>query len=379
MTMLTGTAAPRGAPLVMVVLLLSAWSGARALLWENPFAKIEAALGSPLASLSQAELTTTRLAAVPERALPPQAAALALPVAALSWSSAPEFAARLDPQLAAAHHLLWYAALREPAARNRGAGGFDMTGLIIGAGTGTGTGLTPFLPAPAPASSTTASGRWSLDAWTFWRQGSNGASVSQGRVPIYGASQAGGVLQFRLAPDARRDPRLYVRAYQALVRRGESEVALGASARPFGRVPVRVAGEVRYTDGAFSNTVRPAGYAVTELAPMRLPLGVQVEAYGQAGWVGGAGATPFAEGQVSATRELRALSGMTDNRLRLSLGAAAWGGAQEDAQRIDIGPTMRLDLNVGSVPARVSVDWRERVGGDASPGSGLAATLSTSF
>jgi hypothetical protein len=125
--------------------------------------------------------------------------------------------------------------------------------------------------------------------------------------------------------------------------------------------------------------VRPAGYAVTELAPLPLPFGAQLEAYGQAGWVGGAGATPFAEGQASVTRELRAIAGMTDNRLRLSLGAAAWGGAQEDAQRIDIGPTMRLDLNVGTVPARVSIDWRERVGGDASPGSGVAATLSTSF
>jgi hypothetical protein len=31
------------------------------------------------------------------------------------------------------------------------------------------------------------------------------------------------------------------------------------------------------------------------------------------------------------------------------------------------------------VPARVSVDWRLRVAGDASPGSGVAATVSAGF
>ncbi len=203
--------------------------------------------------------------------------------------------------------------------------------------------------------------------------------MSQGRVPIYGASQAGAVLQYRLAPDAARDPRLYVRAYRALLQRGESEAALGASARPIGRVPVRLAGELRYTDGAFSNGLRPAAYAVTELPPAALPLGAQLEFYAQAGWVGGPGATAFVDGQAGITRELRQISRLTGNRVRFSFGAAAWGGAQEDAQRIDIGPTMRLDLLIGRVPARLSVDWRERVGGDAAPDSGVAATLSTGF
>ena len=198
-------------------------------------------------------------------------------------------------------------------------------------------------------------------------------------MPIYGASQAGAVLQYRLAPASPRDPRLYTRAYRALVRWGESELALGASARPLGRVPLRLAGEVRYTDGAFSDTFRPAAYVVSELAPVPLPYGARLEAYGQAGWVGGPDPTGFADGQASVTGELRKVAGLTDNAVRLSLGAAAWGGAQKDAQRIDIGPTLRLDMTVGDVPARLSIDWRERVGGDAAPDSGLAATLSTRF
>lgn len=284
-----------------------------------------------------------------------------------------------DPRLAAAHHLLWAAALRDPllrAPRQAGAG--------FGALTGEGgqTVSPPFLPAPARPAATIAaarSRRWSVDAWAFWRQGSGAAPISQGRVPIYGASQTGAVLQYRLAPGSARDPRAYARAYRALVRRGESEVAVGASARPLGRAPLRAAAEVRYTDSAFSNTWRPAAYVVTELPPVRLPLGTRLEAYGQAGWVGGPDPTGFADGQASVTGEVRRIASLSDNALRFSLGAAAWGGAQEDAQRIDVGPTLRLDLRVGTVPARLSVDWRERVGGDAGPDSGVAATLSTQF
>jgi len=76
---------------------------------------------------------------------------------------------------------------------------------------------------------------------------------------------------------------------------------------------------------------------------------------------------------------VRAVAAASDAALRLSVGAGAWGGAQDDAQRFDIGPTLRLDLTVGEVPARLSLDWRERIGGQAGPDSGLAATLSTRF
>jgi hypothetical protein len=235
--------------------------------------------------------------------------------------------------------------------------------------------LPPGLPLPVAA----PPGRWSLDTWAFWRQGSSAAPVSQGRVPVYGASQAGAVLQYRLAPSSGLDPRLYVRAYRALVTRGENEIAAGASLRPLARVPVRVTGEARYTDAAFFSTFRPAAYAVTEIPPLRLPLGAQGEVYVQGGWVGGPGATPFADAQASVTRSVPLVARLTDDRLRLSFGAGAWGGAQKDAQRADIGPTLRLDTRVGKVPARIAVDWRLRVAGDAAPGSGVTVTVSAGF
>ncbi|MEQ8412476.1 MAG: hypothetical protein RIB52_13090 [Erythrobacter sp.] len=221
--------------------------------------------------------------------------------------------------------------------------------------------------------------RWSLDAWAFWREGSASAPVSQGRVPIYGASQIGANLQWRARPSSPHDPRAYARAYRALVEGGESELALGVSARPLPRLPVRVGAEMRAIDGPFATELRPGVLAVTEFAPVRLPYDLALEAYAQGGYVGGEAATAFADGQIAVTRQVARFGSGPAGPMRLSIGAGAWGGAQQGSRRVDIGPTMRLDLNVGEVPARVSVDWRERVGGDAAPASGVAATLSTRF
>jgi hypothetical protein len=146
--------------------------------------------------------------------------------------------------------MLWVAALRDPLLRAPMRAGFGTASLADEQAVSP-----PFLPSSTiPATAAAPGKRWSVDAWAFWRQGSDAAPISLGRVPIYGASQAGAVLQYRLAPGSRRDPRAYARAYRALVRRGESELAVGASARPLGRVPLRAAAEVRYTDGAFTNT-----------------------------------------------------------------------------------------------------------------------------
>ncbi|MCL9983771.1 MAG: hypothetical protein NBV60_11515, partial [Erythrobacter sp.] len=353
----------RGTPLAMMGLVLTVWIGGRAAVWESPFPAPASLIPAAISPLAKA-------APPPRQSVPGQIASRApgsaapVRIAATSGGRGARsdgtfallgsgFAVGMDPQYAAAHQYLWHAALRAPLSapvRPAAFGGADADDEP------------PFL-APAPAQAKV--GRWSLDGWGFWRQGSDAAPISQGRVPIYGASQIGAVLNYRLAPANARDPRLFVRAYKALVRRGETEVALGASARPLPRVPVRVFGELRYTQGAFRSEARPAAYAVTELAPLALPLGTQLEVYAQGGWVGGSDATLFADGQASLTREVGQVAEATDNAMRLSLGAGAWGGAQEGAHRVDLGPTMRLDVRLGAVPARVSLDWRERVEGDA--------------
>ncbi len=381
-----GKAGARGGPLLMIALVLAAWVGGRALWWENPFARAGGlALPVPFAAAPPpaggdggadrrggAGVFTAAVAG------PARSGASAITAAtgqrgggvlALLGSGV---SGGIDPRLAAGHMVLWQSAMHQTLAYHPGVPASLSAPLSAGL-------ASPDRLATIAEPRATTPDRWSVDGWGFWRQGSDAAPISQGRVPIYGASQIGAVLTYRLAPNQRRDPRLYARAYRAMVRRGESELALGASLRPVPGLPLRVAGEVRATDGAFRSELRPSAFAVTEMAPMALPLGTRLETYAQAGWVGGTDATVFADGQASVTREVEAVASASDNALRLSLGAGAWGGAQKGAERIDLGPTVRLDLTLGAVPARLAFDWRERVGGDAGPGSGAAVTLSTRF
>ena len=195
-----------------------------------------------------------------------------------------------------------------------------------------------------------------------------------GPAPTYGASQAGAVLNFRLAPDSSRDPRAYARIYRALIDQGETEIAAGISARPLAGIPLRAHTELRVTEFQTSTEVRPAAFVTTELPVLHLPLGIRAEGYGQAGYVGGKEATAFADGQVHLMRDLKRF-----DLGAFSIGAGAWAGAQEGAERLDVGPSMRVDLTIAQAPARFSLDYRERVAGDAEPQSGVAVTLSTHF
>jgi hypothetical protein len=245
----------------------------------------------------------------------------------------------------------------------------------------------PRFGALTPTKVTTPADRWSLDVFGFYRQGSSALNVSQGRTPIYGASQLGANLQWRARPSSAHDPRVFARAYHALVEGGESEIAAGVSARPVGSIPLRTYGELRVTrnpasaalDATSSTAVRPAAYAVTELPPLDLPAGFGLEAYGAAGYVFGKADTYFVDGQAAVTNKVLSLGGPGSSSGALSVGGGIWGGTQKGAARLDVGPTMRLDVNVGDVPARVSVDYRQQVAGDAVPDSGVAATVSTRF
>jgi len=232
------------------------------------------------------------------------------------------------------------------------------------------------LPVQEPSDAVSTTDRWSADGWLYWRQNSSSALVSETRTSTYGASQLGAVLNYRLAPSASRDPRAYVRAYRALVDNGESELAAGLSARPFAKLPLRAHAELRATQRSNNAGVelRPSGFVTTHLSPIDLPFRARAELYAQAGYVGGDEATAFADGQLHILRDI----GQFD-LAKVSFGAAAWAGAQKGAERVDLGPSIRVDMAIGSVPARLSVDYRERVAGSAQPDSGAAVTLSTSF
>lgn len=360
-------AGAKGGPLALFVLVMAGWVGARAMVWEG--LPMPVAQQAELAALPRPETAHSRTLAIEPPLAAPLGLSAPLPQGAALWSGR-RMRAGVPGRQALIQALGW----AEPARTAPD----TAPPQVIAPGVST-VRPDPMFSLPAQAPSTASADRWTLDGWGFVRQGSDAAPISQGRVPIYGASQIGAIGQFRLAPQSRNDPRLYLRAYQALVARGESEGALGASVRPFANVPLRTFAELRYLDAPFGRELRPSLFLVSELPPQALPADFTLEAYGQAGWVGGAFATAFADGQVSLARELARVTGPGGVPLRISAGAGAWGGAQSDAQRLDMGPTLRVEWRMGRVPARLSVDWREQVAGDAAPESGLAATLSTSF
>lgn len=381
----------------MLAVLAVVWVGGRVLLWDSPFAANPLSLPDDVFVLADSEaeqvtrstawtgpsLLEEGLAATQNTASEPAIGTGSVKPVDPPWIERDELERTdfgtvysMDPQIAAGHQLLWAAALAHmpmPRAVEQALKpSVDSDPSFAGADQVS----NPALP-PEPAAG--RKDHWSLDGWGFWREGSNASAISQGRVPIYGASQIGASLRYRLLPGSRRDPLLYGRAYRALVSNGETELAAGFAVRPVPELPVRAYAELRYTDNAFGHQLRPAVFAVTELPAVGLPFGLSAEAYGQAGYVGGDDPTPFADGQVIVSRELAKFDLTSMAPARVSLGAGAWGGAQNDAARLDLGPSVRLDLTLGRTPARVSVDWREQVAGDAAPGSGLAATLSTRF
>lgn len=214
--------------------------------------------------------------------------------------------------------------------------------------------------------------RWSGDGWVLLRDDA-GAALNPGR-PSYGRSQAGSVIRYRLDRGDRHSAQAYARVSRALAGPRETDVAVGLSARPIGAVPVRLAAELRVTEGASGTKVRPSAFAVSEFASVTLPLGAQAEAYVQAGYVAGPNATAFADGQVRADKAM-AQAGPVEARL----GGGVWGGAQRGSERLDIGPSLTARTTIGPVFARLAADYRFRIAGTAEPSSGPSLTLSAGF
>lgn len=399
----------RGQPLAMLGLVLAGWIGVRAAVWEPPFALPGLVQTPRLAEPAQAIARSFQAEATPyvERGpafahpvLPkaptgrpalsaiPSLARLApanpdplLPLAGSAYQPlAPTPQTALASQVAAAHQLLYLAALGQ---------------LPLPPGLALIAAPTRLVQAPPPVLATlTAAGvsRWSGDGWVLVRRGSatssGGLSAAAG-FPIYGASQAGGVIRYALAPGSANAPQIYLRLSRALGGFGggglgrsgfdEGEVAAGLSARPFTTVPLRLLGEMRVQRGSGSTRVRPAASLVSELPPVRLPLGIAGEAYAQLGYAAAPlgqkrGSTPFFDVQAIADRKLASMG-----PAELRLGAGAWSGGQKGAARLDLGPRASLRLATGAATSRLALDWRFRVAGNATPASGPTLTFSAGF
>ena len=210
-------------------------------------------------------------------------------------------------------------------------------------------------------------------AYSFWRRGDAAQGVlGNGQ---YGGSQSALLVRIPLLrlPNNPSLSRLALigRASMAHVAPREREFAAGLQWRPSASFPAQIALERHFRpdrDDAFVAFVS-GGHDGTAL-----PLRFALDAYGQAGFVTGKDGGGFADVQMHAVKPVVAL-----RRASLAAGAGAWGGGQSNIMRLDIGPSLRADLQSGSAQFRLDASWRFRIAGNAQPGNGPAVTLSTSF
>ena len=359
---------PRGEPLLVLGLIVGGWLGLRFAVWEPP---LSLRAPAPIRASNEPTLPKADVKAAAVHPLERSSGQDGKPRARSSWlrrlTPLPVGSASLDEE-SSANSLADRGPVLTTAVANEEPPPSPAASLTRQGNAGLAAERRRRLsPAPAIAS------RWSGDAWLLVRNGSMGP-IAAGQ-PSYGRSQVGGVLRYSLAPASGHRPTLYLRATRALAGPRENEAALGFAARPLAGVPMRIAGEVRISNNGSYREVRPAAFAVTELPPVDLPLGLRAETYAQAGYVGGRFATAFVDGQA----RLGGLLARLGRDAVLRAGAGMWGGAQKDAARLDLGPSATAALRIGRARTRIALDYRLRVAGDAEPKSGPALTISAGF
>lgn len=214
---------------------------------------------------------------------------------------------------------------------------------------------------PSVATPTPAPGRLHADSWLIARP-AGGDNLAFGQL---GASQAG--VRVTYALDAGRAVALSARASTPLRGAGR-EGAVGIDWRPT-RLPVHLLIEQRVS--LDTGAMRPAAQAIAGGA-VRLPLGLRLDGYGQAGAIHRRGG--FAD--AAAHLVLPVAGG---DIATLDVGAGGWGAAQRGVARVDVGPTVGVTVPTRDGSVRLAVDYRVRVAGDARPGSGPAVSVGSSF
>jgi hypothetical protein len=223
----------------------------------------------------------------------------------------------------------------------------------------------PTFPVERPALKPDAIDRVQLTAWALLRGQRTGiaGSTSLASGGTLGASQAGS----RLAYNFTRRVAATLRTSTTIGRRG-GEVAGGVRIQPIGGIPVWLTAERRQRLGQFSDGRNAFALFLEGGVYQRpMPWRFDLDTYLQGGIVGFHSRDGFVDGGLTLTRPVFR---------QFSAGLGIWGGAQPGLYRLDAGPrvTMKVRNNV-----RVHFDWRERLAGNAQPGSGPAITLAGDF
>jgi hypothetical protein len=207
--------------------------------------------------------------------------------------------------------------------------------------------------------------RLQLTTWALLRSQQTGVAGSQSLASggQLGASQAGA----RLIYNFTRQIALTARTSSEVGRRG-GEIAAGVRVQPLAGVPVWLTAERRQAIGRYGGGRNAfALFAEGGLYQRPLPWRLSFDTYLQGGVVGLKSRDLFIDGGLTVTRPVFR---------KFSAGFGIWGGAQPGLYRLDAGPrlTMRVRGNL-----KVHVDWRQRLAGNARPGSGPALTLAGDF
>ncbi|GGO92637.1 hypothetical protein [Stakelama pacifica] len=220
------------------------------------------------------------------------------------------------------------------------------------------SGPMPRLPPPPD--------RWRASGWVFYRPGSGGPF--RAGLASLGGSQAGMRTTYLLDSESRLS--LSLRAASPLSTSG-AEVMTGLAWKPFD-APVTLLAEQRF--GLDHQRGGPSIALVGGQGPAPVGHGLQLDSYGEVGVIARDRADYFAGGAVRVTRQVATIGARP-----VLLGLGGWGGIQRGARRLDIGPALTTALPVAGGNARLSLEWRRRVAGNADPGSGLALTLGADF
>jgi hypothetical protein len=207
--------------------------------------------------------------------------------------------------------------------------------------------------------------RVQLTAWALLRSQQTGiaGSTSLASGGTLGASQAGSRLTYNFT----RQIAATLRTSSTIGRRG-GEFAAGVRVQPIASIPVWFTAERRQRLGQFSDGRNDFAFFFEGGVYQRpMPWRLNLDAYLQGGFVGLRSRDGFVDGGLTFTRPIYG---------RFSAGLGLWGGAQPGLYRVDAGPriTMQVRRNV-----RVHFDYRQRLVGNALPGSGPAVTLAGDF
>jgi hypothetical protein len=208
--------------------------------------------------------------------------------------------------------------------------------------------------------------RFGLSAWAILRGAGDPGLATGGQL---GGSQAG----LRIGYDVHPGIALAARVSGPLRSTRGKEAALALDLRPIAAVPLTLSVERRVGLDSGGRDAFAVG-VFGGLDSVRLPLGVRLDGYGQAGVVGLRTRDFYADGAVRVERPAATLG-----RASLAAGAGLWGAAQPGVSRLDVGPQIVARLPVPGGGVRIGAEWRQRVAGDARPGSGPALSIGADF